>query len=296
MLTVTFAFVVATALFLFFKQTRWMGVVGVFLLLCLSPLVFGAVVILATLLAYLAFRQSKYEVIPKGQLPSDKWTRRRNGVLLLGALGIGGVLAFGYSEPTSESAVSKIVSAIRAAPRSEVIVLRTPGGLLEVSRIEATEMLDATIQHKIFGVKIGQTMPRVRVPATFRYHIPLEAEWRVVRADGVFTIVAPRIRPSLPVAVNFAGIQKDVAGSWMLLPFTGDDDLELLERSITKRLEEKAKSRDYLDRQREDARETVREFTRKWLVEQTRWKRAEYEDIRVLFADEPAGYIAPLTG
>ena len=82
----------------------------------------------------------------------------------------------------------------------------------------------------------------------------------------------------------------------MLLPFTGDDDLELLERSITKRLEEKAKSRDYLDRQREDARETVREFTRKWLVEQTRWKRAEYEDIRVLFADEPAGYIAPLTG
>ena len=63
-----------------------------------------------------------------------------------------------------------------------------------------------------------------------------------------------------------------------------------------KRLEEKAKSRDYLDRQREDARETVREFARKWLVEQTRWKRAEYEDIRVLFADEPAGYIAPLSG
>jgi hypothetical protein len=210
-------------------------------------------------------------------------------VLLLGA-----AVVIGYSEPTSDSPVSTIVDAVRAAPRSEVIVLRTAGGVLEVSRIEATEMLDATIEHSIFGVKIGQTMPRVRVPAVYRFHIPLAPEWRVVRADGVFTVVVPRVRPSLPVAVDFEGVQKDVAGSWILLPFTSEDDLELLERSITKRLEEKAKSRDYLDRQREDARETVREFTQKWLVEQTRWKRAEYKDIRVLFEDESAGKIASL--
>jgi hypothetical protein len=115
-----------------------------------------------------------------------------------------------------------------------------------------------------------------------------------VRADGVFTVVVPRIRPSVPVAVDFAGIQKDAAGSWVLLPFTSDDDLDLLERSITKRLDQKAKSKDYIDRQREDARDTVREFTQKWLVEQTRWKRADYKDIRVLFEDEPAGRIAAL--
>ena len=47
---------------------------------------------------------------------------------------------------------------------------------------------------------------------------------------------------------------------------------------------------------REDARRTVREFVRTWLVEQTRWKGAKYEDIVVLFADEPAGSIAPLPG
>ena len=33
-----------------------------------------------------------------------------------------------------------------------------------------------------------------------------------------------------------------------------------------------------------------------WLVEQTSWKDARYKDIRVLFADEPAGSIAPLPG
>lgn len=78
------------------------------------------------------------------------------------------------------------------------------------------------------------------------------------------------------------------------MPFTSDEDLDLLERSITKRLEEKAKSKDYLDRQREDARETVREFARKWITQQTRWKNAGYSEIRVLFEDESAGMIAAL--
>jgi hypothetical protein len=33
MISVVFAFVVAIALFMFFKQTRWMGVIGIFVLL-----------------------------------------------------------------------------------------------------------------------------------------------------------------------------------------------------------------------------------------------------------------------
>jgi hypothetical protein len=296
MLSVTFAFLVATALFLSFATTRALGVVGVFVLLCLQPLLFGGLLALAGFVYYAFFRKKRYELLPQGRSPDEKRMSRRDNVLLLAALGVGGALALGYSEPTSEGAASKIIGAVRAAPRSEVIVLRTPGGLLEVSRIYATEAFDATIQHEVFGIKIGETMPRMRVPAVYRYHIELEPEWRVVRVDGVFTVVAPRVTPSLPVAVDFAGMQKDVAGTWMLLPFTGANDLETLERSITTKLAEKAKSRDYIDRQRDDARETVREFARKWLVEQTRWKRAEYEDIRVLFDDEPAGYIAPMSG
>jgi len=292
MLTVCFAFVVATALFFLFRQTRWMGVVGVFVLLCISPLVFGSVLLLVALVYYLAWWRPACEVIR----PEDARRRRRNGVLLFAALGIGGALVLGQSEPTSESPASKIVGPVRAAPRAEVIVLRTPGGLLEVSRIHATEVFDATVTHTVFGVDVGETMPRIRVPAVYRYHIELAPEWRVVRADGVFTVVAPRVKPSLPVAVDFSGMEKDVAGSWILLPFTSTEDLNTLERSITATLARKAASRDYIDRQRADARETVREFARKWLVEQTRWKSAQYEDIRVLFADEPAGYIAPMAG
>jgi hypothetical protein len=273
-----------------------MGVVGVFVLLCINPTVFGSLLLLAALVYHFGFKRPAYEVIPRGRSSEDASRNRRNDVLLLAVLAIGAALAIGYSEPTSESPVSRVLHAVRAAPRAEVVVLRTPGGLLEVSRIHVTEVFDATVTHTVLGVDIGETMPRIRVPAVYRYHIELAPEWRVVRSDGVFTIVAPPVRPSLPVAVDLSGMEKDVAGTWILLPFTSDEDLDVLERGITTRLEQKAESRDYIDRQREDARDTVREFARKWLVQQTRWKSAEYGDIRVLFADEPAGAIAPISG
>ena len=50
MSNVTFAFVAATTLFFLFKETRWMGVVGVFILVCLFPLIFGSVLLLAGLI------------------------------------------------------------------------------------------------------------------------------------------------------------------------------------------------------------------------------------------------------
>lgn len=297
MLTVTFAFVVATVLFMLFRQTRWMGVVGVFVLLCISPLVFGGLLLLCVVLYYLLFGRPAYELLPKDRRLQDGTDKRgRNAFLWLVMLGVGAGVALSYSSPSVDDATPNSVVPVRAAPRAEVVVLRTPGGLLEVSRISTTEVLDTTLRHEVLGVGIGTTLPRIRVPVVYRYHIELEPEWRVVRADGVFTVVAPMVKPSLPVAVDFSGMQKDVAGTWILLPFTSTDDLNTLERGITVALAEKAASRDYLDRQRADARETVREFARKWLVEQTRWKSAKYEDIRVLFSDEPAGYIAPIAG
>ena len=45
------------------------------------------------------------------------------------------------------------MTAVRSVPSDELIVLRTPGGLLEVSRIHVTELLDARITH---------TLPRSR--------------------------------------------------------------------------------------------------------------------------------------
>jgi len=261
-----------------------MGAVGVFVLLCINPLVFTALLLIGGV-AY-------WVLVYRGPPSGDNKPRKGGSLLPVLALGTAGALAVCASDTAEDETGS--APTVRSAPRPEVIVLRTPGGLLEVSSVRSNEMFDATMEHSIFGVKLGGTVPRIRVPVVYRYHVELAPEWRVVRSDEVFTIVVPRIRPTLPVAVDLAGIQKDVAGAWLLLPFTGGKDLDLLERTITAKLAQKAASRDYVERQREAARTSVREFVVKWLITQTRWKHARYEDVRVLFEDEPASAITPV--
>lgn len=100
-------------------------------------------------------------------------------------------------------------------------------------------------------------------------------------------MVAPVIKPALPVAVDLERMQKDVGGSWVLVAFNASEDLDILERQITAKLAQKAGSAAYIEIQREYARKTVGEFVRKWLVTQARWRDASGVSIRVRFADEP---------
>ena len=65
MLTITFAFVVATALFFLFDRTRWMGVIGVFVLLCIHPLFFTGLFLLAGVAFYFIFLRSNKHGLPK---------------------------------------------------------------------------------------------------------------------------------------------------------------------------------------------------------------------------------------
>lgn len=53
MLSVSFAFVVATILFFCFERTRWMGIVAVFVLLCINPLLVIGCVVVLVIVAYL---------------------------------------------------------------------------------------------------------------------------------------------------------------------------------------------------------------------------------------------------
>jgi len=70
MLTITFAFVVATALFFLFDRTRWMGVVGVFVLLIINPLFFTGLFLLLGVAFYITFlRSNKHE-------PTKSFSRR----------------------------------------------------------------------------------------------------------------------------------------------------------------------------------------------------------------------------
>jgi hypothetical protein len=200
------------------------------------------------------------------------------------ALSLIAFLSFAYLKLWSESH-----DEVRSALGEEILVMRTKGGLLEVSTIRATESFDTKFVHTLLLIPIGHITPMIRVPAYYRYHIELAPEWKVLRTNNVFTVVAPSVRPSLPVAVDLARMEKDVSGTWALLPFNGTDELTHLERSITENLAQKAASPIYIQLQRDAARKTVTEFVEKWLVTQTQWKSVSQPRIRVLFEDEPVG-------
>ena len=189
---------------------------------------------------------------------------------------------------------------LRSPPRSLTtastesrVVMRTPGGLLEVSTIAAEERFDSTTTHTVLGVPVGKTVAQVRVPAVYRYHISLAQDWTLRSMGDALVVIAPPVRPSLPVAIDTARLESFASGIWS--PITGASAIAALQKSITAVLAAKAPTPDLIKLQRETARQTVTEFVQKWVVEQPRWAGTKAPAILVFFEDEPLGQrAAPL--
>ena len=285
--TLTIALIVCTALCLAFKESRGLGIVGVFALILIAPLLFGLLLVAAGAFSYLLFRKNRQEYIPGGKvLPADEASRRRGGIGLLAlAAAVAGALRLGYTPQDQGNPIHSVLQGVtRSAPAEEIIVVRSPGGLLQTATVKADEFVDATFTHRILGVKIGEVAPRIRCRAYYSYHVKLQPEWRVVRKDGVITAMAPPLTPSLPVAVDTATIEKQVGGTWLLVPFKGDEGLEALERTITAKLGRKAASGEYKRRALEESRKTIAEFIENW-VEQA--GRGDVRRVEVVFEGEP---------
>ena len=176
---------------------------------------------------------------------------------------------------------------VQLASPDRVEVIRTKGGLLQVSTLRSFETFQATKDHQIFGVPLGHTTTQIRVPAVFHYHIELAPEWKVSLIDKTMLVIAPPVKPTLPVAIDTAKLQRFSSGTWSLL--TGNDELDVLQRSITQTLAVKASTPSYIEYQREVARKTVAEFVQKWLLTQTRWQGTGQYAVKVFFADETIG-------
>ena len=175
-------------------------------------------------------------------------------------------------------------SSLASSP-DRIEVIRTPGGLLQVSTIRSSEVFQATRDHTIFSMPVGQTTSQIRVPATFHYHIELAPEWKITVRGKAIIVIAPRVKPTLPVAINTARLEKLTSGAWSL--FTGRAELDELQKSITQSLAEKAASTQFIQLQREAARKTVTEFVAKWVLEQKRLAPSAGYAVQVFFADEP---------
>lgn len=182
----------------------------------------------------------------------------------------------------------------------EPVVMRTNGGLLEVATIKNAERFEQASSSTILGISVPttSTVATIQVPVTYRYHVPLATEWRFFRRDNVFVVVAPPVKPSLPVAIDTTGLQSFSHGTWSLI--TGRAATDDLLKQLTPLLNDRANASAYIEAQRDAARKTVGEFVQKWVLSQDKWKNLTGVRIQVFFADEPtekmqaAGYaLAP---
>lgn len=199
-------------------------------------------------------------------------------ILALALLGLGFGSGWHFRPP--EPPTSTVVM----PPKEEPIVMRTNGGLLEVSTINATEVFQRSTHTTIFDIPLpGPTTSEIRAKATYRYHVALAPEWKFIRRENTIVVIAPPVKPSLPVAIDTATIEGNSRGVWSAI--TGNAAIQALQRTITASLAQKAADPTYIALQREHARKTVAEFVQKWVLSQDKWKNANYS-IQVFFADE----------
>lgn len=190
--------------------------------------------------------------------------------------------------------VGLFVWQLRSQPKTSIttdagvkLVMRTHGGLLEVSTVSSEERFDSTTNHTVLGVSLGNTVAQIRVPAVYRYHIALAKDWRITTSGAALVVISPAVIPSLPVAIDTARLESFSSGAWSLI--TGAEAITSLQKSITATLNTKAASPAMILLQRESARQTVSEFVQKWVLQNPRWTGLKPPTVFVFFDDEPLG-------
>lgn len=159
-------------------------------------------------------------------------------------------------------------------------------GRLEVAVATTTETLTRSDEQRAFWdlVSLGTTEVEIRVPVTWRWHVPLDSDWTATVAGGVLEVVAPAPRPSLPPAIHTDGIERRVEASWTR--FDAPARLAELDRELTPLLAARARDRRLAGLAREPARRTIARFASLWLAREDSGGR-EVRTVVVRFADEP---------
>jgi hypothetical protein len=160
------------------------------------------------------------------------------------------------------------------------------GTKLELMAVEVVETVTRTDDRRVLFdmVPLGTTTSEIRVPVTYRYHLRLDDEWRLEVSDQSCIVRAPSIRPSLPPAIDTAGLERRSSSGW--LRFDDDEQMAELERNLTELLGRRAADPDSIDLVREICRRRTAEFVRNWLLAEDHWRADRFRSVTVVFADE----------
>ena len=171
--------------------------------------------------------------------------------------------------------------------RDVPVTFRTEGGLLEVAGMIKQEDFLQEDNLKWWVVSWGTTISQIRVEATYRYHVKLSGAWNVRVKDSLCIVEAPQLEATLPVAIDTEKTVHNTEQGWAR--FNGEENFELLSKSISEKLQEKANKPEYLNLIREPARKTIEEFIASWLLKENLWGNSEWHIIKVIFPDEKDG-------
>ena len=137
-----------------------------------------------------------------------------------------------------------------------------------------------------WGIYLGNTVSHIQAAVTYRYGVPLADEaWEVITRGQTTVVVAPDLRPSLPVAIDTNTWREKTENGWAR--FDKQEQLEELRRSMSADLESRARDDRRVALAREASRRTIGEFVEKWLLtKDPRWKPGAFSVVKVYFVDE----------
>ncbi|MEZ5318376.1 MAG: hypothetical protein R2752_13330 [Vicinamibacterales bacterium] len=165
------------------------------------------------------------------------------------------------------------------------VVEATPGGLLEVATVRMTEDFYRSDSRTWWGIYLGSTVSQIQASAVYRYGVPLsDPAWQIAARGQTAVVVAPDLRPSLPVAIDTATLREKTENGWAR--FDKQEQLDALRRSLSTELETRANDPARMVLARDTARRTIGEFVDRWLLAQDEWTADVFNTVKVFFADE----------
>jgi hypothetical protein len=182
---------------------------------------------------------------------------------------------------TEEVKVSKL-------DKDAIVVIRTKGGKLQVSTLVKNEEFSWKTSWTCPLIDCSNYLPKtvseVRLPVHYTFAIPLASEWSLKFRGEYFELVVPKEAANIPPGLEVEKLEMRTTKGWFS-PNVAENQI-LLMKQLGPELATRAVQPSYLSAQRDDARKTVAEFARKWMVEQGAGKdKADYP-IKVFFEGE----------
>ncbi|RYF32813.1 MAG: hypothetical protein EOO26_10280 [Comamonadaceae bacterium] len=169
---------------------------------------------------------------------------------------------------------------------AQIVVLRTPGGFLEVATVVKVEEFrwrsSYTCLGQDCGAWLGERVGQIRVPVHYTYRIPLAEAWTLTLEGDAYVLSVPPPQPLLPPAMETAKAEITSVKGGLLAPGAAGNQVNLL-RNLGPELNVRAQRVDYLKAQLPSAEKTVREFAEKWMKEQIKASATASRPVKVRF-------------